>query len=222
MKHLKYAGNIWRRWRIASGQNSPWHWALMWANTRPATARPLAAPQSSPRSSDQGHFPYLEGIYPVLQPRREVLLAAVSDALTKVACSDSDLLKLDAHELAVVHRFAVSLEASLQPALSQRGLSVDLDYDRHGEGKKWLPPRTDDDGNIRFRADLIVHRRRDDTANLLVVEWKKHATDEVLANMRQRLVILVAGDDGPSAYRYELGVLVDKSRGRDPLATLLP
>lgn len=148
----------------------------------------------------------------MLQPGKEDLLAAVSDALADVARAERALLELDAHELAVVHRFAVILEARLQPSLSQEGLSADLDYDRHGESKKWLPPRVDDEGNIRFRPDMIVHRRRDDTANLLVVEWKKHATADVLAKMRQRLSVLVASGDGPSAYQYDLGILVDSNR----------
>jgi hypothetical protein len=107
---------------------------------------------------------------------QETVLNAVSTALTDVVNNDEDLLTLQAHELALVHRFGVYLEAHLQSLLRQNGLTVDLDYNRHGDLPKLLPPRPDREGDRRFRPDLIVHRRRVDTHNLLVVEWRRTPT----------------------------------------------
>ena len=104
---------------------------------------------------------------------QESVLAAVSAALGDLVARDRDLLRISAHELATVHRFGVYLERQLQPETGQGQLAVDLDYDRHGTGQKFLPGRPDQCGQRRFRPDLIVHHRGDDGQNLLVVEWKK-------------------------------------------------
>jgi hypothetical protein len=135
------------------------------------------------------------------------LSAALSDVVTK----DRDLLTLHAHELALVHRFGVYLEAHLQPVLRQDRLTVDLDYDRHGDLSKLLPPRPDRDGDRRFRPDLIVHRRRVDTHNLLVVEWKKNADGPTLECLTQRIRSLQVDDGQRPCYRYQLAVLANSS-----------
>jgi hypothetical protein len=90
-------------------------------------------------------------------------------------------------------------------------LSEPHDYDRHGDLRKLLPARLDRDGDGRFRPDLVVHRRKADGDNLLVVEWKKHASDETLGNLRERLQLLLGSEDNLPAYNYELGVLVNSS-----------
>lgn len=144
-------------------------------------------------------------------PDRGIFLAVVSAALTDVVMQDRVLLELDAHEVALVHRFAVYLEARLQPELRQGGLSIDLDYDRHGDLRKLLPARRDRDEGRRFRPNLVVHRRKADGDNLLVVEWKKHASGETLSNLRKRLQLLLGSEDKLPAYNYELGVLVNSS-----------
>ena len=140
---------------------------------------------------------------------RETVLKALSAALNDVVTKDQDLLTLHAHELAVVHRFGVYLETYLQPVLMQDRITVDLDYDRHGDLPKLLPPRPDRDGDRRFRPDLIVHRRRVDTQNLLVVEWKKNADDPILECLRQRIRSLLVNEGKNPRYGYQLGVLVN-------------
>ena len=57
---------------------------------------------------------------------------------------------------------------------------------------------------------MIVHRRRDNT-HLLVVEWKKNATDPVLKCLEERIESLVANEDMHPGYRYQLGVLANSS-----------
>ena len=141
-------------------------------------------------------------------PDRNKILAALSDALARVVNEDPELLTLQAHELSLVHRFGVYLEEALRADIRSLGLSVDLDYNRHGRGQKILPERTDRCGESKFRPDLIVHRRGDDTCNLLVIEWKKQADENTIALLEDRLRVLLAVD-GPATYRYETGVLID-------------
>jgi hypothetical protein len=140
---------------------------------------------------------------------REIVLEAVSAALSDVVTEDRVLLALQAHELALVHRFGVYLEARLGRGLRQYGLAVDLDYDRHGDLRKLLPARPDRGGERRFRPDLIVHRRQDDTHNLLVVEWKKNASNPMLRRLEERIRSLLANEVGHPSYGYQLGVLAD-------------
>ena len=142
---------------------------------------------------------------------RETALNAVSAALSDVVTKDQDLLALHAHELALVHRFGVYLEAHLRAVLRQDKLTVDLDYDRHGGLPKLLPARPDRDRDRSFRPDLIVHRRRVDTHNLLVVEWKKNADDPTMECLSQRVRSLQVDEGMPPCYRYQLAVLANSS-----------
>jgi hypothetical protein len=70
---------------------------------------------------------------------RETVVKAVAAALGDVVAKDQLLLTLQAHELALVHRFGVYLETHLQSVLRQNGLTIDLDYDRHEDRRKLLP-----------------------------------------------------------------------------------
>ncbi len=141
---------------------------------------------------------------------RETVMKAVSAALGDVIAKDQILLTLQAHELALVHRFGVYLETHLQPVLRQYGLTVDLDYDRHEDRRKLLP-RLDRHDERRFRPDLIVHRRGDDSYNLLVVEWKKNADDSTLNRLEKRIRSLLVNEDIQPRYGYQVGVLADSS-----------
>jgi hypothetical protein len=138
----------------------------------------------------------------------ERVLQGVDDALRDLVTADAALLELSAHELAIVHRFAFYLETGLRTELEKRGLSVDLDYDRHGFVQKWLPERPDRDGDRRFRPDLVIHRRLDDSDNLLVVEWKKHASSTTIGVLKERLQALMSDADGESDFRYQIGVII--------------
>jgi len=76
-----------------------------------------------------------------------------------------------------------------------------------------LPPRPDSDKDRRFRPDLVVHRRTSDECNLLVVEWKKHANQETLKVLEERVRLLTSSRlEGPFRYGYEIGVIVDSCR----------
>lgn len=141
-------------------------------------------------------------------PSTAAVLRSVSAALQDVADNEQDLLTLGAHELALVHRFGVYLERQLDDELKQDGLTIDLDYDRHGRLSKFLPPRLDDPRKTRFRPDLILHRRTDDQKNLLVVEWKKNPADKTLQCLQERVIALLADSPEHHGYAYRTGVLV--------------
>jgi hypothetical protein len=141
---------------------------------------------------------------------REVLISAVAAVLGDVVANDQLLLTLQAHELALVHRFGVYLATHLQPVLRQYGLTVDLDYDRHEDRRKLLP-RPDRHDERRFRPDLIVHCRGDDSCNLLVVEWKKNADTPILECLEKRIRSLLVSEDKHPSYACQVGVLANNS-----------
>jgi hypothetical protein len=144
-------------------------------------------------------------------PELTAVLEAVADSHAEVVARDRDLLELQAHELAIAHRFAVYLESRLKADLRRYALTIDLDYDRQGDRQKFLPPRLDRRSSdpSRFRPDLIVHRRRTNTHDLLVVEWKKNGSRQVLERMRERVQLLLTSDDPSRAYNYRLGTVVN-------------
>jgi hypothetical protein len=142
-------------------------------------------------------------------PDRDAVLEAVAAALQDVVDNEQDLLSLGAHELALVHRFGVYLERHLDDELKRHGLTIDLDYDRHGRLRKFLPPKRDRTGQGRFRPDLIIHHRKDDEKNLLVLEWKKNLKPKTRERLRERVAELLSDDAGHEGYAYRNGVLVD-------------
>lgn len=145
---------------------------------------------------------------------RTVILEAVSGALGDIVTKDQDLLTLQAHELALVHRFGVYLEERLREELRKHKLTIDLDYDRHLNRQKRLPqlPERSEGDPRRFRPDLIVHRRGKDTDNILVVEWKKNGSDSVIGSLERRIKLLLVGEDEQrGGYGYVVGVLADSS-----------
>ncbi len=141
-------------------------------------------------------------------PDRDTIQRAVRSALSELVRKDSDLLEVHGHELSHVHRFGVYLEGVLGGHLTLYGLTIDMDYDRHGQLQKVLVMqpelgRMDRAEGSRFRPDLIVHHRGDDERNALVVEWKKNAGREDIELLRDRVLRV------KQIYGYMLGMLVN-------------
>jgi len=100
----------------------------------------------------------------------------LSRAIRKLLLNDSRLLQNDVAELAIAHRFAVFLSDQFP------GRDVDVNYNRHGREIKYLILPIHCDGqqrpHRRVFPDIVIHRRGDDSANLLVIEIKKSTNIE--------------------------------------------
>ena len=96
------------------------------------------------------------------------LVVYVQNALGRLKDHDGHLLKVDANERSLSHCFAVHLRGEFS-----QEWSVDCEYNRDGHLPKKLHgtirrTSTDNtDGDTVF-PDIIVHKRRENTANLLV------------------------------------------------------
>lgn len=97
--------------------------------------------------------------------------AAIAGALDRLLELDEYLLRVDANERSLTHRFAMHLQEQL------RDWHVDCEYNRNGVDPKRLilhelqPGADDTDGQTVF-PDVIAHMR-DTPLNYVVIEFKK-------------------------------------------------
>ena len=108
-------------------------------------------------------------------------------------CSESD----HAGEQAIMFMVAHHLQNLLDGDIKYKGYRVDCEYNRHIADIKRV------DGIIR-RPDIIVHQRKTDSNNLLVVEVKGYWNP----NTGEDIEKLEKFTDQSGEYRYSLGVSV--------------
>ena len=132
-----------------------------------------------------------------------------------------------ASEMAIAHRLAVYLEQIIPkfPEIAKEEVVVDCEYNRHQSGGKRMyiakhltdivteanrTVRDDPDNSGRcifsILPDIVVHKRRIDTKNLLVVELKKQTNPENRDYDQFKLRAFTLPDH--SGYGYQLGVTV--------------
>lgn len=96
----------------------------------------------------------------------------LTEALAAFHAAEMHLLRADASERSMTHRLALHL-TPLFP-----DFDVDCEYNRDGFDVKRLalherPVQDDDTEAVTVFPDIVVHRRGDNDANLLVIEVKK-------------------------------------------------
>jgi hypothetical protein len=138
--------------------------------------------------------------------------------------------KAAAGERAIAYHLAFYLESELRSMnlVSDVGpLVVDCEYNRHLAGGKALASaeerikeivkearekdlEADDDGYYVFSVapDIVVHQRRTDVNNLLVVEIKKASNAEPKEYDNLKLELFTKSKDGGKGYGYKLGAWV--------------
>jgi len=99
----------------------------------------------------------------------------VKDAIDKFWREDSDLMQYEdrSHRLperAISHRFAMYLEPPLA------GCKIDCDYNKFEQGIK----RPDNEPEKWFAPDIVMHKRKDASLNLLAMELKAVRDDAEL------------------------------------------
>lgn len=120
------------------------------------------------------------------------LKSTIAESLQELIEKDDELINNHASEWAIVHRFAVYLEKRLPK------YNVDCEYNLHINNPKRL------DGNL-IRPDVLVHKRGEDSANLIAIEFRKKkrgrdALDQRLQNFKQQF-----------NYRYVEYILIPNS-----------
>jgi len=133
---------------------------------------------------------------------------AVASAIASVRAENPPLIFEDVHERSTAHRLAVHLDPHFP------SWNVDCEYDRYGQLRKELErirecaeERTTD----RILPDIIIHRRGGNGPdnNLLVIEMKRHATEDTCDFQKLCGLTLQRGQFG---YRFGLYINVDAGR----------
>jgi hypothetical protein len=143
---------------------------------------------------------------------RQSVVARVQGAYAAFRNHDQELLRIGAAERSIAFHIARHL-IELFPAHN-----VDVEYNKHGVD----PKRVHWDSDCRVAAeplicpDIVIHRRRTNEANLLVVEIKRDgASERTVACDRQKLAVI------RDQYRYRFSLLLIVPSSDSPEADAL-
>jgi hypothetical protein len=129
----------------------------------------------------------------------------IRHALDAFRENDFQLLKTDAHEIAITHQIACYLKIYFSE------WHVDCEYNRRG-----MESKTDLNG-ANMRPDIIIHERYDEDNpskrnNLLVIEIKKNYNDD--DNDRRKLKELT-NKNGKDHYQFGVFLCISEKRPYD-------
>lgn len=136
------------------------------------------------------HSPIEDGL-----PSIEQLKSKVFEAVQRLLENDSFLIEKQIHEMALSFRLGFYLVERFEP-----DFDVDCEYNRELDN----PKRRDNsrDPNSQ-RPDVIVHKRGENSSNLIVIEIKKSHSSKTAISERRNI------EDWMAAERfYRLGVRV--------------
>ncbi len=137
------------------------------------------------------------------------LLTKVRKAIAVLLKKDKDLFDINVNERSITHKLAEYLQ------LEFPDYNVDCEYNRHSDMVKYLyvPNKENERDDIEAKTvfpDIVVHKRKADEYNLLVVEVKKVRNLEEIENKprriefdKQKLKAFTREE-----YRYKLGILI--------------
>lgn len=137
------------------------------------------------------------------------LLIKVKKAIAVLLKKDKDLFDINVNERSITHKLAEYLQ------LEFPDYNVDCEYNRHLDMVKYLHVPNEEIGWDDIEAktvfpDIVVHKRKTDEYNLLVIEIKKVRNLEEMENNsrklefdKQKLKAFTGGE-----YRYNLGILL--------------
>lgn len=156
-------------------------------------------------SRSGGFTENFQEVYPM--DDEQTLYEKVRSALYGFFKSDCDLLDIGANERSITHKLAEHLQRHF------KDLKVDCEYNRHGCDTKKLRSRvkTIDSDDLEAKTvfpDIIVHRRRNDECNLLVIEAKKNNNTASLEEDRCKLREFTRSRSDGGCYEYKFGLLL--------------
>ncbi len=161
-------------------------------------------------SRSGGFTENFQEVYPM--DDEQTLYEKVRSALYGFFKSDCDLLDIGVNERSITHKLAEHLQRHF------KDLKVDCEYNRHGCDTKKLRSRvkTIDSDDLEAKTvfpDIIVHRRRNDECNLLVIEAKKSNNTASLEEDRCKLREFT-NPCGEYGYKFGLLLVFDIGKGK--------
>lgn len=110
---------------------------------------------------------------------------------------DKSLLKIDAHERSLTHKFAEYLQIAIEKYFEGEKINVDCEYNRDGKDSKKIyeitnivgeKVNTDSLISITVYPDIIVHKRGPKGPNHIVIEAKKDPNKTEIKLDREKLI----------------------------------
>jgi hypothetical protein len=158
-------------------------------------------------------------------PRRDIIEQIIQECLATLLGKDSNLLENDVSERAITHKFAEYLQARIP------NLDVDCEYNRNYElgervEKRLYILKCDREENIRCGLlgeddllaistypDIIVHRRKTNAENLIVIEVKKKNSRVSHKHDYDKLIAFTDNSD-QNLYHYKYGIFILLDTGK--------
>ncbi len=129
---------------------------------------------------------------------KDLELICSSQELTELINNKPKKRKKYVGERAIMHRFACYLERILEEANLLDGLTLDCEYNRHLNEPKGF------ENGERFIPDLVIHKRKKDSRNLLVIEGKGFWNPNINNDIRKLRKLTSSKEK----YKYDYGVLL--------------
>jgi len=139
----------------------------------------------------------------------EEMFEKVKSAFTKFFKNNATLFDVNANERSITHKLA----EYLQEAFSH--MDVDCEYNRHRnlvkkisvyEHEKIMP---DDLEAKTVYPDVVIHKRKTDDHNLLVIEVKKANSARRTNKDDEKKLKAFTGNDYHNNYHYKVGLYVE-------------
>lgn len=139
----------------------------------------------------------------IFQPTETYVETSLISAICRLFWRDRALLESNIHEVAITHKLACYLQDMFAY------LDVDCEYNKHEEN----PKRVNQDEPKSIRPDIVVHRRKRDDCNLLVIEVKKIGTRQ--RNIDPDKLKALTDQNGNFKYKYGVGLKLYKNKDKD-------
>ncbi len=145
-------------------------------------------------------------MYPKNQIKFEDIKKLINVALEKFYKNERDLIEINNQENMVSERCTVFhignyMKNKMSTLEKFQWADLDCEYNRNMDDPKML------NDDRRFIPDLIIHRRRSNENNLLVIEFKKKNADPQNKNVdRNKLMYLTNQEE---TFKYNFGLFVE-------------
>jgi hypothetical protein len=143
-----------------------------------------------------------------LDPEDKLYIEKVESALTTFLAKDKILVAYKTREESLSHRIGCYLRDEFEGKNGSEYCKVDCEYDKFGEIGKGI-------GSKGIRPDIIVHKRGNQSNNLIVIEVKKRETP---LDWDERKLKWMTSQRGK--YHYKLGLFLGFTKINDSKASI--
>ena len=143
----------------------------------------------------------------------KVLNEIISNTLQRLYIQDIELIQRGGMERSLSFRFGLYFSELISEYKKFKTLDIDLEYNKNGLEPKRTPRRPNG-----VQPDFILHKRRNNDQNILVIEFKGWWNDTDRDIDQIKLEDFVSQD---GEYKYGMGILVELNNDEFELITYI-